>query len=142
MAETPLHKWPTPDDTDRVSAGAAAMRALGDAIDNDVPKIWTGTVQVSTNNSAFGTAIVTFPAGFFTAPPIVNVTAVGSSVWNAYLANTPGAASASVGIRNVDNAAGTATISVHVIAMQAGGTRAVVLPAPPADDDTEVEATP
>jgi hypothetical protein len=33
MAETPVNNWPTPDDTDRLSAGAAAIRALADAID-------------------------------------------------------------------------------------------------------------
>lgn len=33
MAITPNFGFPTPDDTDQVSDGAAAIRALGDAID-------------------------------------------------------------------------------------------------------------
>ena len=37
MASTPRRSWPTPDNTDRVADGASAMRALGDAIDNDLP---------------------------------------------------------------------------------------------------------
>ena len=35
MATTPNFGWPTPDDTDLVRDGAAAIRALGDAIDGD-----------------------------------------------------------------------------------------------------------
>ncbi|MFA9432896.1 MULTISPECIES: hypothetical protein [unclassified Egicoccus] len=33
MAETPTYGWPTPDDTDLVREGAAAIRDLADAID-------------------------------------------------------------------------------------------------------------
>ena len=33
MATTPTFGWPTPDDTDLVRDGAAAIRALGDAVD-------------------------------------------------------------------------------------------------------------
>jgi hypothetical protein len=36
MATTPNFGWPTPDDTDQVSEGAAAIRGLGDAIDSSV----------------------------------------------------------------------------------------------------------
>jgi len=36
MASTTIHSWPTPDDTDAVSAGAAAIRTLAGAIDTTV----------------------------------------------------------------------------------------------------------
>ena len=36
MAVTPSFGWPTPDDTDFVRDGAAAIRALGDAVDGTV----------------------------------------------------------------------------------------------------------
>lgn len=36
MATTPNFGWPTPDDTDQLSDGAAAIRGLGDAIDASV----------------------------------------------------------------------------------------------------------
>ena len=36
MASTPNRSWPTPDDNDLVRDGAAAIRALGDAIDGSV----------------------------------------------------------------------------------------------------------
>jgi hypothetical protein len=141
MAETPLHKWPTPDDTDRVSAGAAAMRALGDAIDNDVPKIWVGSVTVPVANNPLGTTqTVTFPAGFFTANPRVHVQAIGTTAYVAVVPSTPGMATMAVSVRHIDNTAATTNIPVHIVAMQeSGATRAVALPAPPADD-TEGEA--
>lgn len=39
MATTPNFNWPTPDDTDLVRDGAAAIRNLGDAIDSTVDAI-------------------------------------------------------------------------------------------------------
>jgi hypothetical protein len=36
MATTPNYSWPTPDDTDLVRDGAAAIRALGSAVDTTV----------------------------------------------------------------------------------------------------------
>lgn len=50
MAATPNFGWPTPDDDDLVSAGAQAIRALGDAIDASV--------------TANGTAITALQEGF------------------------------------------------------------------------------
>ena len=45
MATTPNRNWPTPDDTDLVRDGAAAIRALGDAIDGTVGQgfVFAGT---------------------------------------------------------------------------------------------------
>lgn len=59
MTTTPIFGWPVPDDTDRVSAGAANMRALGDAIEVDVRRAsaigWQGVT------SAAGSAQYTLP---------------------------------------------------------------------------------
>lgn len=136
MAETPFHAWPTPDDTDRVSAGAANMRALADAIDGDLPKIWSTNLSVPVNNSALGTnQLVTFPAGFFTANPHVIAQAIGTSGYVAVIPSTPGTATMTVSVRHVDNTVGTTNISVHIIAMQpAPASRHAALPAPDADD--------
>ena len=45
MATTPNRSWPTPDDTDLVRDGAAAIRALGNAIDGTVGQgfVYAGT---------------------------------------------------------------------------------------------------
>ena len=45
MATTPNRSWPTPDDNDLVRDGAAAIRALGDAIDGTVGQgfVYAGT---------------------------------------------------------------------------------------------------
>ena len=75
MATTPEHAWPTPDNVDRVADGASAIRALGDAIDADLPFIWASTGSVGTlAASTNGTTTVTFPAGYFATAPVVNVT--------------------------------------------------------------------
>ena len=76
MATTPEHGWPTPDNTDRVADGASAIRALGDAIDGDLPFIYTatGTVgSVAPGNDA--TQTITFPASYFASAPRVVATA-------------------------------------------------------------------
>ena len=76
MATTPDHAWPTPDNVDRVADGASAIRALGNAIDADVPFIYaaTGTVgTVAPGNNA--TQTITFPASYFSAAPKVVATA-------------------------------------------------------------------
>jgi hypothetical protein len=46
MATTPNFGWPTPDDTDLVRNGAAAIRSLGDAIDNTVDNIQPSPVEI------------------------------------------------------------------------------------------------
>jgi len=72
MATTPDHAWPTPDNGDRVADGASAIRALGDAIDADLPFIYatagtTGTVAPGNN----ATATITFPVSYFASAPNV-----------------------------------------------------------------------
>lgn len=51
MSQTDRHAWPTPDDTDRVSAGAAAMRALAGAIDTDLPLLAQGVATLTLTGS-------------------------------------------------------------------------------------------
>jgi len=45
MASTPTFSWPTPDDTDLVRDGAAAIRALGDAADLTVSNLTQNVVS-------------------------------------------------------------------------------------------------
>lgn len=45
MATTPIFNWPTPDDSDLVRDGAAAIRDLGDAIDTTVGEIDVATAK-------------------------------------------------------------------------------------------------
>jgi len=59
MAGTVERGWPVPDDTDRVSAGAAAIRALGNAIDQDVPRTRSGSVALTLAGSATAAIDVT-----------------------------------------------------------------------------------
>lgn len=52
MANTPSFNWETPDDTDLVKDGAAAMRTLGNAIDSSMADLKGGTSgQVLSKNS-------------------------------------------------------------------------------------------
>jgi hypothetical protein len=74
MGTTPKG-FPYPEDTDLVSQGAQAIKALALAIDTNVGRVAGGTanVNIAAANTAASVA-VTFPAGRFTAAP--NVTAV------------------------------------------------------------------
>lgn len=49
MATTPNFGWPTPDDTDQLSDGAAAIRNLGDAIDASVASLGIGVTVASSD---------------------------------------------------------------------------------------------
>lgn len=68
MATTQNNGWPTPDDADNVKDGAAAIRALGDAIDADMP-----VRQVVTALFA-DLATITSTAGFTDTPMAVSIT--------------------------------------------------------------------
>lgn len=53
MANTPSFNWETPDDTDLVKDGAAAIRTLGNAIDTSMTDLKGGTSgQILSKNSA------------------------------------------------------------------------------------------
>jgi hypothetical protein len=86
--------------------------------DRSAGVIARGRVSVTASAAISGTAAVTFPAGLFTTGPRVVASAVGSSVYVAYM---PGAATSSgvtIGIRHMDATATTATISVDWIAVE------------------------
>ena len=79
MATTPTHDWPTPDNVDRVANGASAMRALGDAIDADVPLFYATTGDVgSVAPTGAEDVVITFPNGYFTATPVVVANPIGT----------------------------------------------------------------
>ena len=80
MASTPRRGWPTPDNTDRVADGASAMRALGDAIDNQVPiiEVIEDTVG-STAAGATSTVTVNFVNGYYPAPSVIGTVKTGGN---------------------------------------------------------------
>lgn len=57
MAVTPNFSWPTPDDSDLVSQGAAAIRSLGTAVDATVYAQGTAVTGLEASVTANGTAI-------------------------------------------------------------------------------------
>ena len=57
MATTSNYGWPTPDDSDSVSQGAAAIRSLGSAIDATVYTQGTAITALDATVTANGTAI-------------------------------------------------------------------------------------
>jgi len=76
MAVTPNFSWPTPDDSDAVSQGAAAMRSLGTAVDATVYA--QGTAVTGLEASKVDVAGDTMTGGL-TAPNVtLGVTAAGS----------------------------------------------------------------
>jgi hypothetical protein len=77
-----------------------------------------GTVSITATASTTGTAVVNFPAGRFTVGPIFTAQTLGTSAWVAYTATGAGATTVTVGIRQVDNSAATATVTVHWQAIQ------------------------
>lgn len=79
MATTPNFSWPTPDDTDQLSDGAAAIRTLGSAIDE----------QVYTQSTALATAVADIAARL----PLAGGTLTGElEAPNVYLEVTAGTA--------------------------------------------------
>jgi len=88
MAVTPNFSWPTPDDSDAVSQGAAAIRALGTAIDGTVYAQGTAAVQVSGDTMT----------GILSAPNVfLGVESVGSDTVALDFAADDGFVSRSVG---------------------------------------------
>lgn len=117
MATTPTHDWPTPDNVDRVADGASAIRALGDAIDADVPLFYatTGNVGSLVATAALSVA-VTFPASYFTSTPVVVATGLtgGSSI---VTISALTAAGCTVVVKNVSTTT-TITGNFHLLAIQ------------------------
>lgn len=132
MATTPNFSWPTPDDTDQINQGAAAIRTLGSAIDE----------QVYTNSTAIGTAFTQIAARL----PLTGGTLTGAlDAPNVYLDVTAGS-SDTIALNFSDgnafvsrNVAGTAvTITgsnyaaghTKTVRLKTGGTAVSVLTVP------------
>ena len=117
MATTPTHDWPTPDNVDRVADGASAIRALGDAIDADVPLFYTYSGSVgSLVATAAGTLAVTFPASYFTATPTVIGTALTGSSAVVTITNLT-AAGCTVVVKNIMTST-TISGNFNIVAIQ------------------------
>jgi hypothetical protein len=71
MAVTPNFSWPTPDDGDLVSAGAQAIRVLGDAVDAAVFANQEAISDVADSGFRFaGTVYFTSSGSFLKADPL------------------------------------------------------------------------
>lgn len=118
---------PFPEDFAFVTDGAAAIQALAEAI-----RVLAGTVTVPINNSAAGQAIIPFPAGYFTAAPIVTLTVQqGGATYLPWLisANT---AQAGIILRHYQNVVATVqmTVTWHAIQLFADPDALAASPAP------------
>lgn len=102
---------PYPEGTDRVMDGDDAIRALAEKLGATA----AGQATVVLNNAPSGSVAVTFPAGRFTSPPVVNATAYGTTT---YIANNGGATvnGVNIGCRYYG---GTATTANVVLSWQA-----------------------
>jgi hypothetical protein len=100
-------------------ANQAAAGNHTHAGDPGIPyRMAAGAVVVTVSNATAANATVTFPAGRFTQNPIVTALAIGTSVWVAYAAAGANTTAVSLGIRQIDNAAASATVTVHWHAIQ------------------------
>lgn len=107
--------YPTSTDTPDVPRD---IKALADALEARLPRAsYAGALSVPVSNAVSATAAVTFPAGRFTAVPIVVVSTSGTSVWVA-MSSGASANGFTATVRQVDNAAATATPSVNWTAIQ------------------------
>lgn len=59
------------------TSSAVTPAALKHVLGAVVPRVWTTTVLLVQEGNAGGRAVVTFPAGFFTETPVVQVTKIG-----------------------------------------------------------------
>ena len=74
MATTSRHGWATPDNTDRVADGAAAIRLLGDSIDTAVPILYWANDSVTVASGDTEVVTFTFPSGLFPSTPDIQAT--------------------------------------------------------------------
>ena len=119
-AATTRHGWPLPEDTDRLSAGAAAMRALGDAIDQDVLAMTANVVTVPSSATFSSTANVTFPAGLFGGTPVIVATIAGNQTRRLVRIDALTNAGATINVHTADGTALATATTVYYIAMGRG----------------------
>lgn len=109
---------PIPADSDPVAGGGDAMIAMGNYLDPRI-RLASGTVTVPVSAAVSGSATVTFPAGRFTQAPDIVACGTGAVAY-AWIVSTSGisANGATIGVRNADNTAITASPVVRWIAFQ------------------------
>jgi len=82
MGSQTAHGYPYPVGTDRVMDGDDAIRALAEKIDANVAAgFYAATINVTIPTAADtnGSAVLTFPAGRFTTPPLVLAVATSTT---------------------------------------------------------------
>jgi hypothetical protein len=111
--------FPYPVGTDRVQDGDDAIKALAEAVGNyHGARIWATRVSITISNAASGNAAVTFPAGHFTAAPIVVASMSFSSTSYFAIATSSTTTGCSVSAIHRDGTLTTGTPTADVIAVQ------------------------
>jgi hypothetical protein len=112
--------YPAPGDA---PDGAAQIKALAEALPvHRVPTAMAaGAARISLSSQVIASAVVTFPAGRFSAAPRVSVTPQGTSVYSAHNLGAPTATSVTVGVRKIDGLATTGDVDVSWFAVQGLG---------------------
>jgi hypothetical protein len=126
MAVTPNFGWPTPNDSDDANQGAAAIRALGDAIDSTVDGIdgrvtdAEGDIDGLKDGSLLPAATTSVAGAVLGTTSDLGNTALGS---NAFAANTTGDRNVAVGENALAaNTTGTGNVAVGRNALDAAST--------------------
>lgn len=113
--------YPYPASTDTPDV-PRDVKALADKVEALVPRIATGTAQVPANAAAASSTVaITFPAGEFTAPPVVVGTmqaATGGLIKCSVRIAAVSATGATVYLSNTDGTVNVAGGPVAWIAMQ------------------------
>ncbi len=108
--------FPYPLSSEPLSAIATAIQNLAVAVNTRVGAVASGVANVPVTSSAIGTLNITFPAGRFTAPPVVTACAQ-NSVYNG-MVNAVTATGCTVAARRLDGGSATLTVPVSWIAVQ------------------------
>lgn len=116
MPSTTTLGYPIPLDSDPVADLALAVRDLAQAVDDNVGKVYAGTTGIDLVAASTGTVVVNFPVGRFSGTPVVTGTATNQN----YYVTVSAISSASVTVRvsHRDGSNATATVNVHLIAVQ------------------------
>lgn len=114
MGTTP-QGLPYPEPTDPIADGATAIKNLAAAVNQPV----SGRVTIVITSAVAASITVTFPAGYFTAPPRVMATASLTS-FDGYAANTfpPTATGVTISAFNVTWASKTINVPVDWMAVK------------------------
>jgi hypothetical protein len=70
---TTANGYPYPEDTDPVTGGAQAIKALANKIDTFLRTTASGSTTITLSNVAYAQVVVTLPAGRFTTTPNIAV---------------------------------------------------------------------